>query len=185
MAKDDDRTRHPLMTIIGAVLPALLLVIIVRTFVIGLYRVPTASMVDTVHVGDCIMGERVSLGFRTLEPGEVVTFDSPECPGVTLVKRVIATEGQIVDLRDGDVFVDGIELQEPYAAGSASDPAPEGLGSTEVSYPHVVAEGCVWVMGDNREISRDSRWFGDVSVSSVSSRVMLVYWPVERAMLVK
>lgn len=166
-------------TFLGAVLPALAIVILARTFLVGLYRVPTTSMAGTIQVGDCILGDRLAYRMGIPEPGDIVTFESPDEPGVTYVKRVVATEGQVVDIRDGHVHVDGLELCEPYAQGPTLPPGQDD-GAAGVAYPHVVAEGCVWVMGDNRTRSRDSRWFGDVPVSSVSSRVVCTYWPPER-----
>ena len=167
--------------VLEAVVPALAVVVLTRVFLVGLYRVPTASMEPAIQIGDCILGERVSYHMRQPRAGEVVTLESPEEPGVTLVKRVVATEGQAVDVRDGRVFVDGRQLDEPYAKEGQEGPSGSGESdAATVTYPHVVAEGCVWVMGDNRANSRDSRSFGDVPVASMSSRVLCAYWPPER-----
>ena len=173
-------------SVLEAVVPAIAVVVLARVLLVGLYRVPTGSMVPTIQTGDCILGERVSHRIRQPRQGEVVTFECPEELGITLVKRVIATEGQTVDIRDGHVFVDGHQLDEPYAQGGRTDPQPpDEDGTAAITYPHVVAEGCVWVMGDNRADSRDSRLFGDVPISSVSSRVLCAYWPPERIGLVR
>ena len=137
-------------------------------------------MMPTIHVGDCLLGDKLSCCLGALDVGDVITFESPEEAGVTLVKRVVATEGQAVDLRDGLVCVDGVALDEQYVGSAITGRPAIGAGEA-VTYPHVVAEGCVWVMGDNRESSRDSRWFGDVPVSSVSSRVVAVVWLLGRA----
>lgn len=161
----------------GVVLPALLMILALRAFVFGLYMVPTGSMLNTIREGDYVLGEKLSLAWQAPFPGDVVTFRSPEQQSMTLVKRIIATEGQTVDLRDGKVFVEDIELDEPYAIGKSLAPEDEQT----VAYPHMVAVGCVWVMGDNREASRDSRWFGDVPIGSITSRVVAVYWPLEDA----
>ena len=167
--------------VLEAVVPAIAIVVLARVFLVGLYRVPTGSMVPTIQTGDCILGERVSHRNRQPRQGEVVTFESPEEPGVTLVKRVIATEGQTIDIRDGRVLVDGCQFDEPYVQGGRTDSqAPDEDGTAAITYPHVVAEGCLWMMGDNRADSRDSRLFGDVPASSVSSRVLFAYWPPER-----
>lgn len=161
--------------LVSAAVPAVLLVLFLRVFVAGLYLVPSASMEPTIEVGDLLLGEKVSIALGTPAVGEVVTFESPESPGTTLVKRVVAVGGQTVDIRDERLWVDGELLDEPYAIGRTAAVPESG-----VAYPYVVAEGCVWVMGDNREASRDSRVFGDVSASSVSSRVLLTYWPLSR-----
>ena len=158
-------------------------VVVMRIFVADTYQVPTGSMLETIQLGDRLVGEKISYRFRTPKAGEVVTFDDPSDPGVTLIKRVIATEGQTVDLVDGAVVVDGAALDEPYVLGKPSEPidrfAPELDGA--ITYPYVVPEGCVWVMGDNRTNSLDSRYFGAVDIDAVSSRAMFIFWPFSDA----
>lgn len=154
----------------------------IRTFVMEVYVVPSGSMLETIQEGDRLVGEKVSFRFRSPEQGEVVTFRDPADKATTLIKRVIATGGQTVDLVDGVVYVDGQALDEPYTLGKRSDPI-ERAGSPfgTISYPYTVPEGCVWVMGDNRTNSLDSRYFGAVEVSDVTSRAAFIFWPFSDA----
>ena len=92
-----------------------------------------------------------------------------------LIKRVIATGGQTVDLRDGVVYVDGVPLDEPYTQGKPSNDLNSGI-----TYPYTVPEGHVWVMGDNRTNSADSRAFGAIPLESVTGHAVLRYWPLDR-----
>ena len=96
--------------------------------------------------------------------------------GRVLIKRCIAVGGQTVDLVDGRVVVDGVALDEPYTRGLPSEPLKTALG-VEVSYPYTVPEGHLWVMGDNRTNSNDSRYFGAVDEDTLTGRAALVYWP--------
>ena len=100
-----------------------------------------------------------------------------------LVKRVIATAGQTVDLVDGVVYVDGVALDEPYAEGESYPLAAQAEG-VSVGFPYTVPEGCVWVMGDNRENSADSRYFGAVPEDDLIGVVVFRYWPLNRFGLV-
>ncbi|WP_455139784.1 signal peptidase I [Thermophilibacter sp.] len=166
------------------------LAVVLRLFVIGAYYVPSGSMLDTIHEGDLVLGERVTLGLSEPAAGDVVTFDSPLTEGETLVKRVVAVGGQTIDLVDGAVYVDGESLDEPYVRLDPATGAPERTdslsdlaGSAGISYPYTVPEGMVWVMGDNRTNSKDSRYFGPVSVDDVTSRALLIYWPLQDARL--
>ena len=152
--------------------------LLVKTFVATPYVVPTGSMRDTIVEGDTLLGERVSLYFGEPEAGDIVTFDSP-LDGETLIKRVIAVGGQTVDLVDGSVYVDGERLDEPYTEGKPSYSLSDLPGSAGIEYPYEVPEGCVWVMGDNRTDSKDSRYFGAVSVDDVTSRALFIYWPLD------
>lgn len=159
----------------------LVLVVLVRMFVGEPYEVPTGSMLETIQLGDRLFGEKISYRLRDPWRGEVVTFvdPDPEKGGVTLIKRVIATAGQEVDIRDGMVYVDGVPLDEPYTLGKPTEPIAGHASnlSEDISYPYVVPEGCIWVMGDNRTNSLDSRYFGAVSVDSVTSRAVVIFWP--------
>lgn len=161
----------------SAILPvALVLVaaIAVRSLVIEPYVVPSPSMEPTLLVGDVFLGEKWDLGTRGARTGDVVTFSDPRGRGVTLVKRVVATAGQEVDVREGALWVDGERLDEPYANGRTLP--LEGSG---VTFPVRVPEGTLWLMGDNREDSSDSRAFGAVPESDVTSRawIRVLPWP--------
>ena len=128
--------------------------------------------------GDMVFSEKVTYYMRQPERGDIVTFTDPEVPTRTLIKRVIATGGQTVDLVNGEVVVDGAALDEPYTKGKPSYPLSRTAVNADISYPYKVPEGSVWVMGDNRTESQDSRYFGAVPVDTISGRASLVYWPL-------
>jgi len=146
----------------------------IRAFVIQPFVIPTGSMIPTIEIGDRVLAEKVSYRFFD-EPaaGDIVVFDDPTGEHPQLIKRVIATEGQTVDVRDGSVFVDGEELVEPYTHGKPTDPG-------EVALPVTVPAGYVWLMGDNRPNSGDSRFFGPRPVETVKGRAFWTYWPLSR-----
>ncbi|MBQ9067973.1 MAG: signal peptidase I [Eggerthellaceae bacterium] len=152
---------------------------LLRTFVIAPYQIPSASMETTIMVSDKLFSEKVSYYFRSPTPGEIVTFDDPEVEDRTLIKRCIAVGGQTVDLRDGAVYVDDVRLDEPYTNGQSSHPLGTAPG-VEISYPYTIPSGYLWVMGDNRTNSADSRYFGPVPESSVTGHACLIYWPINR-----
>lgn len=155
---------------------------LLRAFVVETFVVPSGSMLETIQEGDTLVGEKIT--YRTSSPkqGDVVTFRDPENSGTTLIKRVIATEGQTVDLIDGVVYVDGQPLDEPYTGGKPSEPLTVHSGTTgAITYPYTVPEGCIWVMGDNRTNSLDSRYFGAIPVSSVTSHALFIFWPITDA----
>ncbi len=157
---------------------AVALAIFIRVFVAEAYFVPTGSMLETIQLDDRLWGEKLSYRFRSPEQGEVIMFDSPSNDGNILVKRVIAVGGQTVDLVQGRVAVDGEVLDEPYTGGKESLPLREQLpGIDPITYPYTVPEGCLWVMGDNRTNSRDSRYFGAIPVSSVTAHAVCTFWP--------
>lgn len=166
--------------VIGTVVGAVVLAVLLRLYVLGSYIVPTESMFPTIKEQDRVIGEKVSLHWRTPQPGDVVTFDDPDDPDTTLIKRVIATAGQVVDIVDEKVVVDGVVLDEPY---THDQPNLVDVDLAAVTFPYTVPDGCIWVMGDNRTHSFDSRYFGPVSLDSVDARALFVWWPLGEAHL--
>ncbi|MBP3885745.1 MAG: signal peptidase I [Olsenella sp.] len=154
--------------------------LVVRAFVAEPFLIPSGSMLETIQKDDRVLGEKVSYRFTKPSRGDVVTFRDPERADTTLIKRVIATEGQSVNLVDGDVYVDGERLDEPYVLGKPTEPIVSrysALLDAPISYPFTVPSGCVWVMGDNRTNSLDSRYFGSIPTDSVTSRAVVIFWP--------
>lgn len=147
---------------------------VMRTYVFAAYMIPSGSMQETIQIKDMVFSEKVTYYSRSPQRGDIITFEDPEMPNRILIKRVIATEGETVTLVDGKVCVDGKALSEPYTRGLPSSPL-----SSPVTYPYTVPQGCVWVMGDNRTNSSDSRFFGAVEVSSITGKAILVYWPLQ------
>lgn len=148
-----------------------------RSFIFQAYEIPSGSMEETIMTGDMIFSEKLSYTFGDVEQGDIITFADPEIPSRTLIKRVIATEGQTVDLKDGKVYVDGVQLNEPYTDGKPSYPLTTAYG-TSITYPYTVPEGEVWVMGDNRTNSQDSRYFGSIPVDTITGKALIRYWPL-------
>lgn len=151
--------------------------LLIRNFVVQPYEIPSSSMEKTVMTGDVLFSEKVSYYLREPERGDIITFADPAIPSRVLLKRVVAVEGETVDLVDGAVVVDGVPLDEPYTDGQPSYPLTPAYGTT-IGYPYTVPAGELWVMGDNRMNSQDSRYFGSVKASTVTGRAALVYWPL-------
>lgn len=161
---------------------AIAAMLVVRAFVLEPYVVPTGSMEPTIEIGDQVFAQKVTCNLgQSPAAGDIVVFRNPDGSSDhdVLVKRVIATAGQTVDLVDGRVVVDGQVLDEPYAQGESWPLASQAPG-TIVSFPYTVPEGCVWVMGDNRGNSADSRYFGAVEQQDLIGVAVLRYWPLNR-----
>ena len=143
----------------------------IKTFVVQPFVIPTGSMIPTLEIGDYVIANKFIYRFDDPGRGDIVVFLSPSSNSTDYIKRVIAVGGQTVDVRDGLVFVDGEPLDEPYTRGARNDPGPLAL-------PVTVPEGYVWLMGDNRENSQDSRWFGPQPVSRIVGKAFFIYWPI-------
>ncbi len=160
--------------IVGAVLVALL----VKTFVVQAFRIPSESMVPTLETGDRVLVNKLSYKAHDLNRGDVVVFDRPESlPGgpdepKDLIKRVIGLPGDELITRNGQVYVNGRLLDEPYL--------PEGTPTLGIDQTLTVPEGKVLVMGDNRENSSDGRVFGPIDEDTIIGRAFMIMWPPGR-----
>ncbi|MBR2834527.1 MAG: signal peptidase I [Coriobacteriales bacterium] len=159
------------------------IIMLLRTFVIEPFEIPSGSMLDTIEIGDRIFAEKISVAINHMPTqGEIVTFTNPRDPSQTLIKRVIATEGQTIDFKDGIVYVDGVALDEPYTLGKPTKQmrCDGKIQKTDIQYPYTIPEGYFFAMGDNRTNSSDSRVFGAVSAESVTGHAIFRYWPLFR-----
>lgn len=171
-----------MLSVVQTVVATVAVVALARTFVVQSYKVPTGSMETTICVGDRLLGERVSQHWEAPKQGDVIFFADPDGGKYPLVKRVIATEGQTVEFEGGMVVIDGVALDEPYTHGKPSYPLDvHSDPALNITYPYIVPEGCVWVMGDNRTGSSDSRVFGAIDVRSIESKALCIYWPPSHA----
>lgn len=167
---------------LGVFAIALVVFTLIRVFVVSPFLVPSGSMEPTILIGDQVFAQRVSAHLGdTPEIGDIVVFRNPVAASdhEILVKRVVARGGQTVDLIDGRVYVDGIAVEEPYVVGE-SLPLPTQAPGVSIDYPYVVPDGTLWMMGDNRENSSDSRYFGAVPTGNVVGTVFFRYWPFSR-----
>ena len=135
--------------------------IVVFRFVIGLSVVGGASMDPTLKDGEIVVYSRLA---RNYKEGDVVAMRVPA--GEFYIKRVTATGGKTVDIHDGKLYVDGQETADEHAFGSTK----EETGA--VIYPYYVRKGNVFVLGDNREVSKDSRMFGEVNLRQIRGKVI-------------
>lgn len=169
----------------GVAVGALIIAVLVRTFLVQAFSIPSESMEPTLNRGDRLLVDKVSYRFGDVQRGDIVVFDSPRGRLVgtdePLIKRVVGLEGETIELSDGMVAVNGNYLREHYLDPNtltfSQGPIPgcENGGSLTSC---TVAEGHIFVLGDNRPSSRDSRFFGPVETSTIIGRAWLKYWPL-------
>lgn len=154
-----------LKTILGAVV----LYLILTQLVLVNVTVPTGSMIDTIEPGDRVMAFRVPYYFGKPQQGDIVVFHNPDNEQELYIKRIIAQGGQTVEGIDGVVYVDGVALEEPYITGVPTD----SFG------PFEVPEDCYFMMGDNRNDSRDSRYWDNpyVERGKILGKAYFRYYP--------
>jgi len=172
---------------------ALLLALAIRTFVVQAFKIPSGSMLPTLQIGDHILvnkflyGPRLEVpltqislgqlpGLRKPKPGDVVVFIWPKDRTKDFIKRVIAVEGQTVEIRDRKVFIDGKPWDDPHATWVAQQRGVSSGGAGDDYPPTVVPKDHVFVMGDNRDQSYDSRFWGPVPIADIKGQALVIYW---------
>ena len=189
------RTKSAVREYIEAIVLAIILTVVIRGLVVQAFRIPTGSMEDTLQVGDflfvnkMIYGSEIDIGWqgqrfvyfrfpaiREPKPGDIIVFRYPDDPARDFIKRCVAVGGQQVEIRDKVLYVDGKPRDEPYVAHKDPRILPRETRQRDNFGPYVVPQGHLFMMGDNRDNSEDSRFWGALPRSLVKGQAMILYW---------
>jgi signal peptidase I len=171
-----------------ALLLAVILALFIRTFVIQAFKIPSGSMKPTLLIGDHILVNKFIYGVKipfldfTVIPikdpqrGDIVVFKFPEDPKKDFIKRVIGVPGDTVQIRNKKVYINDEAIEDPY--GTFMDPhvIPGGAQPRDNLAPVTVPPDSLFVMGDNRDHSYDSRFWGLVDLSAIKGKAFIIYW---------
>ncbi|MFZ5573387.1 MAG: signal peptidase I [Thermodesulfobacteriota bacterium] len=170
---------------IEAILVAVILAMIIRTFIVQAFKIPSGSMKNTLLIGDHILVNKFIYGVKipfwgvTLIPvatpqrGDIVVFEYPRDPSKDFIKRVVGVAGDVVSIRDKKVFVNGAPLEDGAYAIHSDDQLRVERDFLE---PVKIPPNSLFVMGDNRDNSHDSRFWGFVELSEVKGKAFIIYW---------
>ena len=187
-SRTDVPTSRWVFELVGVLVAAVLVAVLLRTFVVATYSIPSGSMEPTLQIGDRIVVDKLAYHLHGVDTGNIIVFKTPQsedCAGppvADLVKRVIGLPGQTVSLSRGHVLINGRLLAQPWlppAVRSETYPGPS-LQPYSLHHPYVVPPGHVYVMGDNRPDSCDSRYWGPVPESTIVGKVDVRIWPLSR-----
>jgi signal peptidase I len=173
---------------IEAILIAVVIALFIRTFIVQAFKIPSGSMLETLQIGDHILVNkfiygikipftdgRVLIPFKDPQPGDIVVFEYPEDPSKDFIKRVVAVAGDTVSIADKQLYVNGEPVTDvPYAMYSRYPTHVDDMS------PVKVPENKLFVMGDNRDNSHDSRFWGFVDLSAVKGEAFMIYWSWDR-----
>ena len=168
-----------------ALIVALILAFFIRSFVVQAFKIPSGSMLQTLQIGDHLLVTKFAYGVKipftntmVLERegpkhGDIIVFEFPEDPSKDFIKRVIGVPGDVIEIREKKLFLNGVEQQESYIQhvdSSSSVPRRDNFG------PVMVPENKYFVMGDNRDESYDSRFWGFVERDTIEGKALILYW---------
>ncbi len=176
--------RNIVMEYAEALIMAIILALFIRAFVVQAYKIPSGSMLNTLYVGDFLLVNRFSYGtkipftnkeiFRLGDPqrGDIIVFKYPLDPSVDYIKRVVGVPGDVIEMRNKQLYRNGEKVDEPYIRHT--DPRGR-LPIRDDLPPRVVPQDHYFVMGDNRDDSEDSRFWGFVPRQNIQGKAWLVW----------
>ncbi len=187
----ETKKKGKLRETIESILVALFFALLIRTFVVQAFKIPSGSMEPTLLVGDYLLVTKFTYGYkvpfmnkRVLDfnrpkRGDIIVFRYPVDPDKDFIKRVIAVEGDEVIIRDKKVYINGSEFVVPNAVYRDNLALPRELSPRDNFGPVKVPKDSYFVMGDNRDSSLDSRFWGFVHYSEIKGKAFIIYWSFE------
>lgn len=167
---------------------ALILALIIRTYVVQAFKIPSGSMLQTLLIGDHILVNKFIYGikipfsdnriliFTKPKRGDIIVFKYPEDPSRDFIKRVIAVEGDIIESKKKIIYVNGKPINESYVQHSDNSIHSGTIEPRDNFGPYLVPKNKLFVMGDNRDQSYDSRYWGYVDMKEVKGKAFIIYW---------
>ncbi len=192
------KTKHPTREYLEAFAIALILAFLIREVVVQAYKIPSGSMLDTLQIGDHLLVNKMSYGIKipnelpfvrtklfpnyrffakTPQRGDIIVFQYPEDPSRDFIKRVIGLPGETIEIKHQVVYINGKPLQEGSYVRHIDAPLAAPYSYPRDDYgPYTIPEGHVFMMGDNRENSQDSRFWGALDINLIRGKAMFFYW---------
>lgn len=180
--------KHIIREYAESIIVAVILALIIRTFLVQAFKIPSGSMEDTLAIGDHILVNKFIYGskipftdkrilkIRDPRRGDVIVFEYPEDPSKDFIKRVIGTPGDVIEEKDKKVYINGQPYVNPHEVHKENDLIPREQNPRDNFGPVKVPEDSYFVMGDNRDRSYDSRFWGFVKNSKIKGLAFIKYW---------
>jgi len=162
---------------------ALILALIIRTFVVQAFKIPTGSMTPTLLAGDRLLVNKFIYKFKEPQRGDIIVFRYPGDEKKDFIKRLIAVSGETVEIKAGDVYIDGKRIEDPFIIRKTNyyNKSPYGAAGRKIKVP----ADSYYVLGDNSASSRDSRYWGFVPRKNLIGKAIFLYWPVKRIRVIE
>lgn len=190
--KSTSKTKSKIQEYVEAIIIAILIALFLRTFVIQAFKIPSRSMVPTLLVGDHLLVNKFIYGvkipflrktvipFTNPQRGDIIVFIYPNDRSKDFIKRVIGVAGDTIEIKNKKIFLNGKEFTDTHGIYSDSVIYPGAMQPRDNFGPVTVPPESLFVMGDNRDESADSRYWGFVNLKDVEGKAMIIYWSWNR-----
>lgn len=186
--EEDHREKSKLREYLESMAWALVLAFIIRSCIIQAFEIPSGSMEDTLLVGDRLFANKFIYGLkipftdkrilklRDPQQGDIIVFEFPEDRSKDFIKRVIGVPGDVIQVSDKKVYVNGVRYQNPHEVHKDAFVMPPQMGPRDYFGPYTVPAHSYFMMGDNRDNSYDSRFWGVIKDSDIKGKAFIKHW---------
>jgi signal peptidase I len=180
--------KHVIREYAESIVIAVVMALIIKAFVIQAFKIPSGSMIPTLKIGDHILvnkfiygtklpfTDRIIIPLKRPNRGDIIVFKFPDDEKKDFIKRVIGLPGDIVEIKGKGVYINGSPIDDSYAVHSDPMVYPSGIQPRDNFGPLTVPQGSYFVMGDNRDFSLDSRYWGFVKLNKIKGKAFIIYW---------
>jgi len=180
--------KHVIREYAESIVIAVVMALIIKAFVIQAFKIPSGSMIPTLKIGDHILvnkfiygtklpfSDRIIIPLRRPNRGDIIVFKFPDDEKKDFIKRVIGLPGDIVEIKGKKVYINGSPIDDSYAVHSDPMLYPSGIQPRDNFGPLTVPQDSYFVMGDNRDFSLDSRYWGFVKLNKIKGKAFIIYW---------
>lgn len=175
------KIKSKFLAYLQVVVLALIIGFVLRSFVVSAYKIPLNSMEDSLLSGDFVLVNKLAYNYTDPKPGDVLVFKYPLNPEKNFIKRCVATEGQTVEIKNKILYIDGAEVRNPEWENFTDPHIIAAEYSTRDNFgPYQVPKGQIFVLGDNRDNSKDSRFWGFLEKRHIIGKPLVIYWSWEQ-----
>ena len=180
--------KHVIREYAESIVIAVVMALIIKAFVIQAFKIPSGSMIPTLKIGDHILvnkfiygtklpfTDRIIIPLKRPNRGDIIVFKFPDDEKKDFIKRVIGLPGDIVEIKGKGVYINGSLIDDSYAVHSDPMVYPSGIQPRDNFGPLTVPQDSYFVMGDNRDFSLDSRYWGFVKLNKIKGKAFIIYW---------
>ena len=180
--------KHVIREYAESIVIAVVMALIIKAFVIQAFKIPSGSMIPTLKIGDHILvnkfiygtklpfTDRIIIPLKRPNRGDIIVFKFPDDEKKDFIKRVIGLPGDIVEIKGKGVYINGSLIDDSYAVHSDPVVYPSGIQPRDNFGPLTVPQDSYFVMGDNRDFSLDSRYWGFVKLNKIKGKAFIIYW---------
>lgn len=182
------KKKHIIREYIESILIAVIMALIIKAFIVQAFKIPSGSMIPTLMIGDHILvnkfiygvkipfTDKIIIPFKNPKYGDIIVFKFPEDEKKDFIKRVVGLPGDKLEIKDKKIYINGKFVDEQFAAHSDPMLYPSAIQPRDNLGPITVPEDSYFVMGDNRDFSLDSRYWGFVKLNKIRGKAFIIYW---------